>query len=189
MKPMTARNENIEKQLRKPLTWFCKYYPKRIINVDERGEAARQIVYEFKDGVAHEAVAQMTSLAMREQYGKACQDIVFMTLPASSKTKNEIRYKNFCQRVCELTGAINGYEHIQVEGNRLAIHENRELEKDIRKVNIIRFDEKWMRNKLIVIFDDAITKGISYANFANQLEALGAHVLGGIFLAKTHYIV
>ena len=32
MKPMTARNENIEKQLRKPLTWFCKYYPKRTVS-------------------------------------------------------------------------------------------------------------------------------------------------------------
>lgn len=37
--------------------------------------------------------------------------------------------------------------------------------------------------------DDVITKGLSYATYANQLESLGANVLGGIFLARTHYKV
>ena len=74
-------------------------------------------------------------------------------------------------------------------GERLAIHENRKAEKEIRKVNIIEFDEEWFNGKTIVAFDDIITRGISYATFAIQLESFGANVLGGIFLAKTHYKV
>lgn len=97
--------------------------------------------------------------------------------------------KAFCERVCELTGAINGYEHVRVIGGRLAIHENRKMEKEIRKVHIIDFDEDWFSGKSVVTFDDVITRGITWATYADQLENLGAHVIGGIFLAKTHYKV
>ena len=44
-------------------------------------------------------------------------------------------------------------------------------------------------DRSVVVFDDVITKGLSYATYANQLESLGANVLGGIFLARTHYKV
>ena len=70
-----------------------------------------------------------------------------------------------------------------------AIHDYRKLEKEIRKVNIITFDEKWFCDKTIVTFDDVITRGITWATYSDQLEQLGAHVIGGIFLAKTHYKV
>lgn len=35
------------------------------------------------------------------------------------------------------------------------------------------------------MFDDVVTTGKSYADFANKLENSGAHVLGGMFLGKT----
>lgn len=79
--------------------------------------------------------------------------------------------------------------HVKVIGGRLAIHENRKLEKEIRKVSIIEFDEIWFNGKNIVTFDDVITRGITWATYSDQLENLGAHVLSGIFLAKTHYKV
>ena len=58
-------DESIRKQLEKPQTWFCKYFPKRIQNVGEKEIADRQLVYDFKDGRSHEAVAQMTAARMR----------------------------------------------------------------------------------------------------------------------------
>lgn len=118
-----------------------------------------------------------------------CKDITFVPVPASTSEKNELRYKAFCERVCELTGVINGYDHVKVTGGRLAIHENRKLEKEIRKVSIIEFDEIWFNGKNIVTFDDVITRGITWATYSDQLENLGAYVLSGIFLAKTHYKV
>lgn len=33
---MVQIDENIKKQLDKPRTWFCKYFPKRIQNVGEK---------------------------------------------------------------------------------------------------------------------------------------------------------
>lgn len=186
-----ARTIDIElqKQLDKPQTWFCKYYPARIRNVGEKEIAKRQLVFDFKDGRAYEEVAQGTATTMAEHYGASCADIVFSPVPASSNEKNEIRYKAFCQRVCELTGSINGYDYVSVSGERLAVHENRKAEKEVRKIIVIEFDSAFFNGKSVVVFDDAITKGLSYAVYANWLGSLGANVLGGIFLARTHHKV
>lgn len=186
---MAQIDENIKKQLDKPQTWFCKYFPKRIRNVGEKEIADRELVYAFKDGKAYEEVARITASSMKERYGETCTGIVFSPVPASTDKKNEIRYKAFCERVCELTGAINGYDHVKVCGERLSIHEHRKAEKEIRKVSILEFDEKWFDGKAVLVYDDVITRGMSYALYANQLESFGANVLGGIFLARTHYRV
>lgn len=186
---MVQMDESIRKQLEKPQTWFCKYFPKRIQNVGEKEIADRQMVYDFKDGRSHEAVAQMTAARMIEEHGSGCSQLVFIPVPASSVRKNEIRYMDFCRRVCELTGAINGYDHVRVCGERLAVHENRKAEKEIRKVSIIEFDEEWFKDKTVIVFDDVITRGISFGMYANQLESFGANVIEGIFLARTHYKV
>ena len=62
---MVQMDESIRKQLEKPQTWFCKYFPKRIQNVGEKEIADRQLVYDFKDGRSHEEVAQMTAERMK----------------------------------------------------------------------------------------------------------------------------
>ena len=46
---MAHKNDyQIQKQLDKPQTWFCKYYPARIRNVGEKEIADRQLVFDFK---------------------------------------------------------------------------------------------------------------------------------------------
>ena len=75
---MVQMNESIRKQLEKPQTWFCKYFPKRIQNVGEKEIADRQLVYDFKDGRSHEAVAQMTAARMIEEHGDRCSQLVFI---------------------------------------------------------------------------------------------------------------
>ena len=66
------------------------------------------------------------------------------------------------------------------------LHENRKAEKEVRKVNVIEFDSAFFNGRSVVVFDDVITKGLSYATYANQLESLGANVLGGISVSYTH---
>lgn len=186
---MKTIDENIQKQLDKPQTWFVKYFPKRIKNLSDESIKDRQLVYDFKDGKINgiEIVARVTANKMLEQYGDECTKIVFSCVPASSEEKNQLRYKLFSEMVCNMTGAINGFQYVNVIGERLAIHEHRSKEKEIRKVSIIEFDEKWFNGKQVLCFDDIITRGHSYANYANQLESMGANVIGGIFLARTHY--
>lgn len=179
----------IQRQLDKPQTWFCKYYPARIRNVGEKEIADRQLVYDFKDGRAYEEVARRTADNMLALYGKDCVNIVFAPIPASTRESNELRYKAFCHRVCELTGAKNGYDHVRVCGERKTLHDNRKNEDEIRNADVVEYDGAYFENKKVLVFDDVITKGVSYAKFANQLESFGAYVIGGMFLARTHYKV
>ncbi len=87
---MAHKNDyQIQKQLDKPQTWFCKYYPARIRNVGEKEIADRQLVFDFKDGRAYEEVAQRTAENMLTLYGKGCVNIVFA--PRSSIHKREQR--------------------------------------------------------------------------------------------------
>lgn len=183
---MAKIDENIKHQLDKGIMFFLKYYPVRIKNVGEQQRNDRQTVWNFKDGKEHEQVAIMTADYMIERFGEQTTHIVFSCVPASTSDKNELRYKDFSQRVCELTGAINGYNHVKVSGERISVHE-RHTEKGVGKVQTVDFDEAFFKGKKIVIFDDVITRGVSYGNYANRLEQFGAEILGGIFLAKTSY--
>lgn len=46
-------------------------------------------------------------------------------------------------------------------------------------------EKSFFAGKEVVVFDDVITQGRSYAKFACAIEALGASVVGGIFLGRT----
>ena len=151
-------------------------------------EIARKIVWDFKDGRAHEEVAQMTAKYLKDMFGYKVKDIVFSCVPASSTEKNELRYKNFSARVCELSGAIDGYPHVSVTGEQLAVHEHRkDKKKTVSKVRIIDFDEAFFKGRDVLCFDDILTTGNSWAAYGSRLERLGANIVGGFFLGKTTY--
>lgn len=184
-----AKVDNTTKRFwNKAIVSFLKYYPVRIKNVGLEQEVARRIVWDFKDGKAHEEVAQMTAKHLKDMFGDRIKDIVFSCVPASSTEKNELRYKDFSARVCELSGAVDGYQHISITGERLTVHEHRkDKEKTVSKVKIIDFDETFFKGKDVLCFDDILTTGNSWAAYGSQLEQLGANIVGGFFLGKTTY--
>ncbi len=182
-------DKNNKGQTDKLMVWLMKYYPVRIKNVGEQQKADRQAIWNFKDGRAYEEVAQMTAKHLQELFGSRITSIVFSCVPASTQEKNELRYKRFSERVCELTHAINGYPYMQVSAERLAVHEHRKDETEARTAQMADYDTDFFNGKDVLLFDDIITKGISYATTAKNLEACGANVLGGLFLAKTFYKV
>lgn len=186
---MAKIEESVKKQLTKLIVTFLKYYPVRIRNVGEKEKQSRQIVWDFKDGREFENVAQETAQHFKEHFGDNRKDIVFACVPASTAEKNELRFKKFSARVCELTGATNGYEHIHILADRQTVHDHRKTKGEIRKTQAIEFDKDFFADKKVLVFDDVISRGLSYANFANQLEAFGAEVLGGFFLGRTSYRV
>lgn len=180
-------DKNNKGQTDKLMVWLMKYYPVRIKNVGEQQKADRQTIWDFKDGRAYEEVAQMTAKHLQELFGIRITSIVFSCVPASTAEKNELRYKRFSERVCELTHAINGYPYMQVSAKRLAVHEHRKDETEARR--------KWQpmirtssRAKMCCSLTTSSPKAYP-ATTAENLEACGANVLGGLFLAKTFYKV
>lgn len=184
---MAKVDETTKRFWGKVIACYLKYYPARIKTNNQEIERARRIVWDFKDGKEYENVAQMTADYLIENFQNEISNIVFTCVPASTSEKNEVRYKKFMERVCALSGAINGYEHVSVLQERLAIHEQRDREKRICKVQVLDFDEDFFKGKSVVCFDDILTTGGSWATYASQLETLGANILGGLFLGKTTY--
>ena len=114
--------------------------------------------------------------------------MVFLCVPASRQEANKSRYKEFCKEVSRLSGIVNGYSHLILMEDRLAIHERgRAGEKSLSHVSVMDFDVPFFKGKEVIVFDDIITTGGSYALFAEEVERHGAHVVGGLFLCKTHY--
>lgn len=184
-------DEGMIAQLSKKQGYFLKYFPARIRNVGEDAKEDRKLIYAFKDARddAYKLVAQMVDGYLKREYGEQVKDMVFLCVPASRQEVNKSRYKEFCKEVSRLSGIKNGYSHLILMEDRLAVHERRRgREKEISKVSIMDFDKPFFKGKQVLIFDDIITTGGSYAIFAEEVEKHGAHVVGGLFLARTQYI-
>ena len=136
-------------------------------------------------------VAQFVAKELVRKFGRKIGKVVFSCVPASSQERNETRNKAFSALVCQLSGAIDGFSHVKVNGERSAVHGTK-MKKEVRakrleENNTIEVDVSFFRNKIVCVWDDVVTTGTSFCAYAAQLESAGAHVTNGIFLGKTSY--
>lgn len=175
-----------EKSKGRLMVSFLKYYPVRFTDVSMESQIARDLIWGFKKGQYIDIVAKNTATKMRQCFGGRTSEMVFVCVPASTAEKNDARYREFSDLVCRLTGAVNGFDHVQIMEDRLALHENHH-EKSIDTVSVINFDADFFNGREVLCFDDVITRGLSFSRFADKLETMGAKVVGGFFLGKTTY--
>lgn len=175
--------EDWKKQWSKFMVNFYEYLPLKY-KAGMREKMVRNMVWAFKDGKLSLNIAEIVAKKMREQFGEDVKNITLVCIPASNAVKNESRYKSFSEEVERITGCINAYSAITIDGGRLAIHEAKGR-KIVTDTEIINFDKDFFKGKKCLVFDDVLTLGHSYARFACALERMGAEVLGGYFLAKT----
>ena len=159
----------IKGQEDKELSSFLRYYPTRIKNVGIDGVFDRQTIFDFKDGCNQPQVAQFVAKELVRKFGRKIGKVVFSCVPASSQERNDTRNKAFSALVCQLSGAIDGFSHVKVNGETIEV------------------DANFFRNKIVCVWDDVVTTGTSFCAYAAQLERVGAHVTNGIFLGKTSY--
>lgn len=178
--------ECIKTQFSKPLTALFNYLPTRQ-HATEQEWKVRRFVWKFKDGdhAAAMFAAETVAKNIIKKYGETAKDLTFICVPASTSEANRKRYKDFSAKVCELTGMKNGFSAVAVSGEKLAIHEQHKGEKKFFSTRTVELKKKMLQASKVLLFDDIITKGMSYAQFAASLESAGASVIGGIFLAKT----
>lgn len=172
-----------KQQWSKFMVTFFDYLPTRY-EANQREWEVRKMIWDFKDGKRSIKVAELVAKRMREQFGSEVEHVTFVCIPASSAAKTETRYKAFAEEVSRLTGCENGNQGVTIEGERLAIHETRTA-KRLQSVEVITLNQDYYRGKQVLVFDDVLTQGHSYARFACALERAGAKVLGGYFLGKT----
>ena len=157
------------------------------VQSDGKAWGIRKKVWKFKDGdtATSSEVAQWVSTTLDEAMPDL-ENCTFVCIPASTEERTQMRYEQFAAEVCKATQMANAYKHIKVEGARLAIHEHKVC-KTVSKVQVLKFDRRFFNGRKVVIFDDVITKGMSFATMVDYLEELGAKVVGGIFLAATAF--
>lgn len=102
---------------------FFDYLPIKY-EATEKEWQIRQLIWDFKDGRRSGKVAELVARQIRAQFGSLCDTITFACIPACTAVANAIRYEEFAEEVCRLTGATNAYKAITIEGERLAVHEN-----------------------------------------------------------------
>ena len=181
----------IKGQEDKELSSFLRYYPTRIKNVGIDALFDRQTIFDFKDGCNQPQVAQFVAKELVRKFGRKIGKVVFSCVPASSQERNEERNKAFSALVCQLSGAIDGFSHVKVSGERSAVHGTK-MKKEVRAKRLeedktIEVDANFFRNKMVCVWDDVVTTGTSFCAYTAQLERVGAHVTNGIFLGKTSY--
>ena len=175
--------EEWQKQWSKFMVTFFDYLPTKY-EANKREWAVRKMIWDFKDGKRSVKVAELVAKKLREQFGADVENVTLVCIPASSAEKTETRYRVFADEVARLTGCKNGNKGVKIEGERLAIHETR-TSKRLQSVEVITLNKRFFSGKKVVVFDDVLTQGHSYARFACELEKVGAEVLGGYFLGKT----
>ncbi|OKZ08512.1 MAG: ribose-phosphate pyrophosphokinase [Bacteroides oleiciplenus] len=170
-------------QWHKPMISLFDYIPARY-EATEREKQIRSLIWDFKAGKRSKQVAAIVAGKIAEKFGSFADTIVFVCVPASSAERTEKRYRDFCEEVSNLCGCMNGYKAVKVGGKRMTIHETKK-DKSIQNTETITLNTDFFNGKRVLVFDDILTKGHSYAQFACALEQLGAEVLGGYFLGRT----
>lgn len=112
------------------------------------------------------------------------KELVLVCIPASSQQKTSLRYQKFSQMLCTETGMISAYDKMIVTGERIAKH----LGGTSNSMNGIEFDTNFFKDKIVVLFDDIVTKGNSMLSFKRKMEELGAIVIGGFSIGKTTHM-
>ena len=166
---------------------FYKYVPKRFATADKGAESVRNFIYAFKDGRrdATDYAINIVSERLTKWYGVSCADYVLCCIPAATNTKYIRRFKRFAAEVSKRTGIQNGTEHVNIFGKREAKHNNPEHIVSESFGYAISTDPDFFNGKNVILFDDLITTGTTAETFAEELEAVGANVLGAMFLART----
>ncbi len=163
------------------------YTPKRYLRRApfEEQDVSRMIVG-FKDGrnvysrwAAHEFARALAAVDLT--------DTVLVCIPASTRYAHVRRWKMFSQLLCELTGAVNGFDRIQVSGSRKRAHVTGDYELATNIKRYVHIDVDFFRGRRVLVIDDVYTTGQSSRAFIGALESTGATVVMAGFLGMTRH--
>ena len=157
-----------------------RYWPKASF---EQQDICRMILG-FKDGrnvytrwAVYEVSKVLASVSLK--------DIVIVCIPASTRYAHVRRWKRFSRMLCRNTGAVDGFDRIQVSGSRKRAHVSGEYELVTNIKHYVHIDAGFFSGKKVLVIDDIYTTGQSSDAFIGAIQATGATVIGALFLAKT----
>ncbi|MGL4402332.1 MAG: hypothetical protein ACRCTS_01130 [Fusobacteriaceae bacterium] len=178
--PKTNKNDNMFSKKGFSYNYIVDYFPKRF-SVDMEDNSNRYLVYDFKDGKQNHKFISMLSKFILENYSFS-SDTILLPIPASKKDKNHNRYYNLLNGISREIGIKDGFDCISVEFDREAKHLSTDFNKQGKNYKI---DHSRVKGKHIILLDDIITTGSGFVDLGNELLALGAKDVVGLFLGET----
>lgn len=161
------------------------YVPKRHLQRASFEEMAlHYLILGFKDGynVHTRWAVRQFALALSEM---DLRDTVIVCIPASTRYAHARRWKRFSSMLCRLTGAIDGFDRVQVSGSRSRAHVTGECELATNIKRYVHIDAGFFKGRRVLVIDDICTSGRSSDAFIAAMQAAGATVTMAMFLAKT----
>lgn len=114
-------------------------------------------------------------------------DVTIVCIPASTKCANIRRWKRFSSELCRLTGAVDGFDRVQVSGSRKKAHITGDYELCTNIKHYVHIDADFFRGRKVLVIDDIYTTGQSSSAFIGAMQAAGADVLMALFLGRTKH--
>lgn len=175
-----------------PYCYLMPYYP---TTCDFEATASewndRHLIWNFKNtpgktlkiehGRALNVLIPRLKKQLMNTFGDKTKYLTLVCIPASSRSANESRFKEFSERLTRETGMENSYDRIQITQDATPKHLGGTGNPEIR------FDRSFFNGKNVILFDDVITRGDSMLRYKNLLESMGAHVIAGISIGKTSH--
>ena len=137
-----------------------QYLPKRYLKRASFEDIDRhRMILDFKDGKPY-ATRWAAKEICNSLSAMDLSDTIIVCVPACCKRTNDRRFKEFSNIICERTGAVNGFGHVQVDGD-------------------------FFRGRKVIVLDDIVTTCKTANAFIDRMASAGADVSMVLFLAKT----
>lgn len=162
-----------------PAAYFFDYCPDRA-DRDVRDERNRSMILGFKDGKNETAIHLVTEFIFNYIPADELDSWMLCVIPASTRAKNEARNRHFCEGVSRISGIQNGYKEIIILFDRT---DSREKKTDDTTSNL-QFGNGF-EGKKVLLFDDIVTRGVSFMQCAEEIMGKGAESVTGLFLGRT----
>lgn len=176
-------------RMQMPFFALADYIPARIKNTDAGAWEIRNLVWHFKCDVerttarqhvdAMQTVLERLSEILERTFGPELPGLTLVCIPASSTVANDVRYAEFAERLCRMTGMGNAHGHVRIIGKKTPKHLGKSAGVKVE------LDTDWFRYRKILFFDDIITTGNSYEDHASQMREARAFVIGAVFIGHT----
>ncbi len=161
--------------------FFYYYYPTRFENVTAFDWNVRNLIWDFKKGTSYKRVYHILCTKLRRIYSKAMiNSLTFVCIPASTYETHQKRYQSFMTDVCNATGMENGYEHITIVKEKAPTHLGGNSSAEYE------YDKDFFNRRLVILFDDVVTRGDSLAKMKAELENVGAHIVAALSIGRTY---
>lgn len=167
---------------------LLQYTPNKYLNSSDYQQVViNQFLIGFKNGVkfCSQLAAKMLCDKIKQTLVYDDYTVTLLPVPASTPQSTKARYDLFCKLVCEEGRLMNGLQWIENDGCSEKKHLSEHHRGDTTKFIL---NEKELKGRKVVVFDDIMTQGDSVLDVVAALEEIDVEVMAAYVLGETIFM-